>query len=191
MNDTPKDRLRTLLATRSFRLGDFVLASGRSSPYYVDVRRTTLLPEGMALTGSVVLECLDEAGWDPEAVGGLTMGADPIAYATALRSWDAGHPIHAFTVRKEAKGHGAGGRVEGEVKEGTRVVIVEDTLTTGGSALKAVAALREVGATILGILTLVDREEGGRQALEMEGLTVRALFTARELADAKASIQKA
>ncbi|MEX2528153.1 MAG: orotate phosphoribosyltransferase [Gemmatimonadota bacterium] len=191
MSDTPKDRLRKLLATRSFRVGEFVLASGRSSPYYVDVRRTTLLPEGMALTGSVVLETLEEAGWEPEAVGGLTMGADPIAYATALRSWDAGRPIHAFTVRKEAKDHGAGGKVEGEVQAGTVVVIVEDTLTTGGSALKAVGALREVGATILGILTLVDREEGGRQALEKEGLTVQAVFTARELAKARASIQEA
>lgn len=119
------------------------------------------------------------------------MGADPIAYATALRSWDAGRPIHAFTVRKEAKSHGAGGRVEGEVRAGTAVVIVEDTLTTGGSALKAVAALRDVGATILGVLTLVDREEGGRQALEEEGLAVRALFTARELADAQASVEEA
>jgi orotate phosphoribosyltransferase len=170
-----------LLAERSFRVGDFTLASGRKSRYYVDARMTTMSAEGQAVIGALGLRAIEEAGLKPEAVGGLTMGADPIAYAIAHQSFLAGRPIEAFTVRKEPKGHGSGKLIEGCFEAGRSVVVIEDTITTGGSALKACAALREANARILAILALVDREEGGREALEAEGYRVLSLVTLSEL----------
>ena len=177
------ERLIDLLAERSFRIGEFTLRSGAKSPYYVDARTTTLSAEGQALIGRLGLRALDEASLKPDAVGGLTMGADPIAYAIAHRSFLDGRPIEAFTVRKEPKGHGAGRQVEGCVEPGQRVVVIEDTITTGGSALRACKVLRDYGAEILAILALVDREEGGREALEAEGFEVRSLVLLRDLRD--------
>jgi orotate phosphoribosyltransferase len=175
------DRLIDLLVERSFRVGDFTLRSGRKSRYYVDARRTTLSAEGQALIGALGLRALDDAGLDPEAVGGLTMGADPIAYAIAHRSFLDGRPVQAFTVRKEAKGHGAGRQIEGCFEPGQRVVVIEDTITTGGSALKACQALEAADAEIQAILALVDREEGGREALEETGYRVVGLVKLAEL----------
>lgn len=138
-------------------------------------------PEGLVLIGALGLQAIDDAGWKPDAVGGLTLGADPVAYAIAHASALAGTPVRAFTVRKKAKAHGTGRRVEGPFQAGDRVVIVEDVITTGGSALDASRAVREAGGEVAGVLAVVDREEGGRAALEAEGLEVRALTRAMEL----------
>jgi orotate phosphoribosyltransferase len=175
------DRLLTLLAERSARRGHFTLASGRQSTLYIDARLTTMSPEGLALIGPLGVSALDAAGWRVDAVGGLTLGADPVSYAIAYASTLVGNPIRAFTVRKEAKAHGTGRLIEGPFREGDRVAVVEDVITTGGSALRAAEAIRGAGGTVLGVLALVDREEGGRQALEGAGLPVVALARASEI----------
>jgi len=176
-----RERLLDLLAEKSFRVGDFTLASGRKSRYYVDARTTTLSAEGQAVIGVLGLHALDEAELRPAAIGGLTMGADPIAYAIAHRSYLDGRPIDAFTVRKEPKGHGEGKQIEGCFEAGPGVVVIEDTITTGGSALKACRAVEAAGGNILAILALVDREEGGREAIEAEGYRVVGLVGLSEL----------
>jgi orotate phosphoribosyltransferase len=181
-----REQLLDLLAQRSAKTGDFVLASGRRSSLYVDCRLTTMSPEGQRLLGVLGLAAIADAGWAADAVGGLTLGADPIAYAMAHASAFAaergdGPLVRAFTVRKAPKQHGTGKRVEGPFVAGDRVVVVEDVITTGGSALTAVKAIRAEGGQVLGVLAVVDREEGGREALEAAGLSVRALATASEL----------
>lgn len=174
-------RLVSLLLERSVTRGDFVLASGRRSDYYIDARRTTMSGEGQALIGLLGVAALDERGWVPRAVGGLTLGADPVAYAIAHAARHAGRSIDAFTVRKESKAHGLGRRIEGCLQAGDPVVVVEDVITTGQSALAAVAAVREAGAQVLGVLAVVDREEGGREAIAAGGTPVTALVRASEL----------
>lgn len=164
-----------LLAARSFRRGQFTLASGRTSPFYVDARPTTMSARGLGLVGALGLEAIRTAGWDAAAIGGLTLGADPVAYAVARASLDAPPALDAFTVRKDAKTHGTGRRIEGAFAAGLRVVVAEDVITTGGSALKAVEAIRAEGGVVVGVLAVVDRQEGGREALEAAGLAVRAL----------------
>ncbi|MBK6423422.1 MAG: orotate phosphoribosyltransferase [Gemmatimonadetes bacterium] len=173
--------LDRLLLARSVKRGHFVLASGRTSTFYIDCRLTTMAAEGLVLIGQLGLAALREAGWAPRSIGGLTMGADPVAYAIAAAS--AGRPpiLDAFSVRKEAKAHGTGRRVEGNFTAGDAVVVVEDVITTGGSALKAIEAIREEGGTVLGVLAVVDREEGGRATLEAAGHTVVALTTSTRL----------
>lgn len=173
--------LDRLLLERSVRRGQFVLASGRSSSFYVDARLTTMSAEGLVLIGRLGLAAIRERGWAPRAVGGLTLGADPVAYAIAAQSVHAPPIVNAFSVRKEAKAHGTGRRVEGNFASGDQVVVVEDVITTGGSALKAIEAIREEGGTVLGILAVVDREEGGQAALEAAGWPVVALTTATRL----------
>lgn len=176
------DRLRDLLAERSFRTGEFTLSSGRTSRYYVDCRTTTMHAEGQALLGQVGVDRLESAELWPELVGGMTMGADPISYAVAGESWRRGRePIDAFSVRKEAKEHGTGRRIEGCFEEGRRVVIAEDVITTGGSALDACRAVESGGGEVMAVLVLVDREEGGRERLEEAGHRVLSLYTAGEL----------
>lgn len=170
-----------LLATRSVRRGHFTLASGRHSDVYVDARLTTMSPEGLALIGPLGLSAVRERGWQPDSVGGLTLGADPIAYAIAYASTSARPLVRAFTVRKQAKQHGTGRLIEGPFEEGDRVVVVEDVITTGGSALQAIGTLTAAGAKIEGVLAIVDREEGGRVRLEDAGYSVVALCTAKEL----------
>ena len=138
-------------------------------------------PEGLALIGPLALAALDDAGWFVQSVGGLTLGADPVSYAIAYASALRGTPVRAFTVRKEAKAHGTGRLIEGPFREGDRVAVIEDVITTGGSALRAMASLRAAGGIVAGVLTLVDREEGGREAIEAEGVPVRALARASEI----------
>jgi len=176
-----RERLVALLQARSVLHGDFVLASGRRSPHYIDCRRTTMHAEGLALIGTLGLAAIRAAGWNPQAVGGLTLGADPVAYAIARATAGTPGPIHAFTVRKAAKAHGAGKRIEGCLEPGDVAVVVEDVITTGASALEAASVVRAAGATVCGILAVVDRDEGGRQAIEREGLEVRALCALGEL----------
>lgn len=174
-------RLVALLRARSVLHGDFLLASGRRSPYYVDCRRTTMHAEGLVLIGDLGLAAIRAAEWGAGAVGGLTLGADPVAYAIARASAADAAPLHAFTVRKAVKSHGAQRRIEGCFDAGAATVVVEDVITTGASALEAVAAVRAEGGTVCGVLAVVDREEGGRETIERAGLAVRALVELHEL----------
>src|SRR4029079_10929877 len=176
-----RDDLISLLAARSARRGNFTLASGRQSTLYIDARMTTMSPEGLRLIGPAGLAALHDAGWAPDSVGGLTLGADPIAYAMSYASAATGQPLRAFTVRKEAKTHGAGKLIEGPFQPGDRVVVIEDTVTTGNSARTAATAVRAAGGNVIGVLALGDREEGGREALAAEGLKVLSLATASEI----------
>jgi len=178
---TKHDELVELLATRSARLGEFTLASGARSNLYIDARMTAMSPEGLALIGPLGIEEISSAGWTPDSVGGLTLGADPVSYSIAYASALAGKPIRAFTVRKEAKTHGTGKLIEGPFVQSDRVVVIEDVITTGGSALKAIEAVRNAGATVVGVLALVDREEGGRERIEAAGYHVRSLAKASEI----------
>lgn len=191
MTTTSRAELRDLLLARSVRRGDFVLASGRRSSFYIDARLTTMSAAGLALIGPLGLARLDARGWRPAAVGGLTLGADPVAYAVALaargRPGVPGPPIDAFTVRKAAKAHGAAKRIEGCFTAGMAVVIVEDVITSGGSAREAIAAVEAEGGRVLGVLAVVDREEGGRALLEGAGYGVEALLTATDLGLAPAA----
>jgi orotate phosphoribosyltransferase len=176
-----RDSLIRLLRERSVRRGSFTLASGRQSDIYIDARATTMSPEGLALIGPLALTMIRSAGWTPDSVGGLTLGADPVTYAISYASATALPLVRAFTVRKEPKAHGTQRLIEGPFAEGDRVVIVEDVITSGGSALRAVDAVRAAGGNVLGVLAVVDREEGGKENLISAGLKVLALVTAREL----------
>jgi orotate phosphoribosyltransferase len=178
---TERDRLGALLRERALRRGDFVLASGARSSFYIDARRATMTGLGQLLIGRLALAELDDAGWAPAAVGGLTLGADPVAYAIAHAAAAAGRTLDAFTVRKEPKGHGTGRQIEGAFEGGATVVVVEDSMTTGGSALRAISVLEAAGARVLGVLCVVDREEGGAHRLAAAGHPCRSLFTAAEL----------
>jgi orotate phosphoribosyltransferase len=178
---TTHDRLISILAERSARRGQFTLASGRQSTLYIDARLTTMSPDGLALIGPLALAALRQSSWQVDAIGGLTLGADPISYAIAYASASSDAPLRAFTVRKEAKAHGTGRLIEGPFREGDRVAVVEDVITTGGSALRAVEAIRAAGGSVSGVIALVDREEGGRAALEDVGLSVIVLARTSEI----------
>lgn len=175
------DRLLTLLAERSARRGQFTLASGRESTLYIDARLTTMSPDGLALIGPMGLEALNKAAWNVSAIGGLTLGADPVSYAIAYASASTPRPLRAFTVRKETKTHGTGRLIEGPFQTGDRVAVIEDVITTGTSALRAVDAIRAAGGIVAGVLSLVDREEGGREAILALGVPVISLTGAREI----------
>jgi orotate phosphoribosyltransferase len=167
MTASPREELLDLLATISFRLGEFTLSSGAKSDYYIDCRTTTLHARGAELTGHVFLDLFEQQGWQPQAVGGLTMGADPIVVATSVISSQAGALVHGFLVRKAEKTHGMGRRVEGFQEKGARVVIVDDVCTTGSSTIQAIEAARAFGFDVIGVICLVEREEaGGRPKVE-------------------------
>jgi len=178
---TDSASLRRLLLERSVQRGDFVLASGQRSSYYIDCRLATMSAEGMALIGRMGLEAIRSAGWRPASVGGLTMGADPVAFAIAAASFGTNLPVDAFSVRKGSKNHGTGRLIEGNFTPGQAVVVVEDVITSGGSARRALTAVEGAGGKVLGILAVVDREEGGRTTLEKEGRRVVTLTTATDL----------
>jgi orotate phosphoribosyltransferase len=209
MADT-RQQLLSLLAQKSFRLGEFKLSSGGTSDYYIDCRTTTLYAEGVRLTGRVFLDEINRRHWRPKAIGGLTMGADPIVVAVAMLSAQEAQrrftdalraaalpagavpvadpadrePIHGFLVRKAEKAHGTGQRIEGFREKGARVVIVDDVCTTGASTVQAIEAAREFGFHIAGIMCLVEREESkGRGAIERaaNGVPFVAIFTASEV----------
>jgi len=146
-----------LLATKSFRLGEFKLASGGTSDYYVDCRATTLDARGAQLTGQVLLDEIRTRCWAAQAIGGLTMGADPIVIAVAVTSG----LLNGFLVRKAEKQHGTGQRIEGFRQKGARVIIVDDVCTTGGSTVQAIEAAREFGFEVVGVMCLGEREEAG------------------------------
>jgi orotate phosphoribosyltransferase len=178
---TDEEALRRLLLARSVRHGDFVLSSGKHSSYYIDCRLSTMSAEGMVLIGRMGLAAIQRAGWAPRAVGGLTMGADPVAYAIAAASHGTGLEIDAFSVRKEAKAHGTGQQIEGNFRAGDAVVVVEDVITSGGSARRAIEAVEAAGGKVLGVLAVVDREEGGKGVLQAGGFDVVVLMAATTL----------
>jgi orotate phosphoribosyltransferase len=145
--------------------GDFTLRSGKKSPFYFDSKKTTLLPEGALLTALETLEILRANEIEADAIGGLTLGADPIVCPVAALSYLIERPLRAFIVRKEAKGHGTARRIEGQLEPNSRVVIVDDVVTTAGSTLQAIEAVEEEGHTVVAVVCLVDREEGGTEKL--------------------------
>jgi orotate phosphoribosyltransferase len=177
---SPRQELLRLLATKSFRLGEFKLSSGGTSDYYIDCRTTTLDARGAQLTGQVFIEEIERRGWKPQAIGGLTMGADPIVVAAAVVSGT----LNGFLVRKAEKQHGTSQRIEGFREKGARVVIVDDVCTTGASTVQAIEAAGEFGFEIVGVMCLVEREEaGGRASVESAtgGVPFVAVFTASEV----------
>ncbi len=175
------ERLRELIKERALKISDkpiFKLSSGQMSTYYMDLRTITLDPEGGYIIGNVVYKMIKDK--NPDAVGGLTLGADPISYATSLVSYLQKNPIKPFVVRKEPKGHGTGKQIEGNVKPGEKVFIVEDVVTTAGSSLKAAKIAQEFGLEILGIIAIVDREEGGEQNIKNAGFEFFPIFKISE-----------
>ncbi|HEX6851825.1 MAG TPA: orotate phosphoribosyltransferase [Candidatus Polarisedimenticolaceae bacterium] len=160
-----RERLRELLKTHSLMFGDFVLASGKRSTFYFDSKKTTLLPEGAWLTARAVLEVVRREKIDAQAIGGLTLGADPIVCPVAALSHKEGPALRAFIVRKEAKEHGTARQIEGALEPNSRVVIVDDVVTTAGSTLKAIEAAEAAGHTVAAVICIVDREQGGAEAL--------------------------
>jgi orotate phosphoribosyltransferase len=178
---TDKADLVRLLLARSVRHGDFVLASGARSSFYIDARLTTMSAEGLELIGRLGLQAIIGHGWKAKAIGGLTMGADPVAYAIARSSLSSDRRLDAFSVRKEVKTHGTGRQIEGNFTPGDKVVVVEDVITSGSSARTAIEAIQRAGGVVEGVLAVVDREQGGRKALEAAGFEVVALATAQDL----------
>lgn len=184
-----RERLRQLLLERSVRRGDFILSSGARSSYYVDCRVTATSAEGQALIGALGFALLRSSGLRPDVVGGLTMGADPVAYAIAHASWSEGDPVDAFTVRKQPKEHGTGKRIEGNFASGKRALVIEDVITSGGSALQACDAVEAEGGAVLAVLALIDREVGGREVIEARGYPVLTLFRISELLEDAATAE--
>lgn len=177
-----KERLKNLIKERSLKVAEepiFKLSSGKLSRYYIDLKQITFDPESLYMLGRVLYESIKDLR--PDGVGGLTLGADPIAYSVAMISYLEGNPIRPFVVRKEPKAHGTGKQVEGLLKAGDRVVVFEDVITTGSSALKAVQACQREGYQVLCVYAVVDREEGGKENLEREGLRVYSVFRVSEL----------
>ena len=160
-----RERLRELLKRHSLMFGDFTLASGRKSKFYFDSKKTTLLPEGSYLAALEILRAIREHEIEAEAIGGMTLGADPLVCPVAALSQTQGTPLRAFIVRKATKGHGTERRIEGNLEPGSRVIVVDDVVTTGGSTLSAIEAVEAAGYRVVAVLCLVDREEGGADKL--------------------------
>lgn len=186
--DNARERLLELLVRHSFQQNAdpiFTLASGRKSRYYINCKKTTFMPEAMPLLGGLFFEWIKAVerreGERIDAVGGLTLGADPIAYAIAYHSALQGMPIRAFSVRKEPKDHGAQKWVEGFEQPGARVAIVEDVITTGASTLRAIEGALNAGFQIQAVLALVDRQEGGREELQKKGYVLESIYTTEDL----------
>jgi len=177
-----KNRLAEIILAKSFQYRDnppFTLASGRTSNYYFNCKPTTLDPEGMNLIGRIIFAIL--ADTDVSAAGGLTLGADPIANALSLISYQQGKPIKSFIIRKEVKEHGTKSAVEGDVRPGEKVVIIDDVITTGGSTLTAIERAREAGLVVERVVTLIDREEGGRENIIRQINRVESVFTRSDI----------
>lgn len=184
LSPTPREQLRDLIRDLAVVHGRVTLASGKEADYYVDLRRVTLHHRAAPLIGHVLLDALDEAGLGPgdvDAVGGLTLGADPVALSLLHAAASRGQDLDAFVVRKEGKAHGMQRRIEGPDVAGRKVVAVEDTSTTGGSVLTAIEALREAGADVVAVAVIVDRGTGAREAIEAQGLAYHSLYGLEDL----------
>ena len=177
--DVERERLRELLQKEAIKEGDFILSSGQRASYYIDCRLVTLSAEGAFLTGRVMFRALGEPL--PDAVAGMSVAADPVVTSVAIASFAAGASIPALIVRSRAKEHGTGKQVEGPLRPGMRVAILEDTVTTGGSVLRAAEAVKEAGGIVTGIWTLVDRLQGGAVEIAAAGYAYRHVFTIEEL----------
>ena len=175
------EQLRAHLLAYSVKVGEFVLKSGRRSTWFIDSKQTVCRPEGMLLVADAVLAELAALPSEATAIGGLTMGADPVAFVTAGIAASRGRPLRAFSVRKEAKDHGAGGRIAGALDPEDRVVVTEDTVTRGTSLLEAVEAVRAVGAEVVLALAVVDRGGAAQRLLATHGVEFRALLGAPDL----------
>lgn len=175
-----KEELKKTLLERSLKFGDFTLASGKKAKYYCDGKMTTLCARGLTLVGEGIFELLEADGKLPDAVGGMSIGADPITAAVLTVAGSRGIDLNGFLVRKEPKGHGTNKYVEGPVKAGDTVVVVEDVVTTGGSSLKAIERLEEAGIKVEGVIAIVDRMEGGAKAFADRGYTLRSLLTIKD-----------
>ena len=181
-HEARKRRLIGIVLEKSFKYSDdppFTLASGRKSNFYFNCKPRTLDPEGMNLIGHLLFDMLEDL--DVTAAGGLTLGADPMANALSVISFQRGRPVKSFIVRKETKDHGTKSRIEGTVRAGERVVILDDVITTGGSTLTAIEAARAAGLNVMRVIALIDREEGGRENIEKEIGDVRAVLTRTEV----------
>lgn len=177
--DAERERLRQLLQAEAVKVGDFILSSGKRANYYIDCRLVTLSAEGAHLTGQVMLRSLGDPL--PDAVAGMSVAADPVVTAVAIASFTADTPLAALIVRSQAKEHGTGKQVEGPLRPGMRVAILEDTVTTGGSVLRAAEAVKEAGGVVTGIWTLVDRLQGGAAAIAAAGYAYGHVFTIEDL----------
>lgn len=179
---TEKDKLLKIIKTLSYEEGDFVLASGKRSTYYIDAKETTLNPEGMFLVGKLMYEITRELP-GIEAVGGVSIGGDPLVCAVVLESFNKKDNLAGFLIRKEPKGHGTNRWVEGakNLKKGMNVVILEDVVTTGGSSLKAIEATEKEGYVVKGIVAILDRLEGGKDTIESKGYLFKSIFTLNDL----------
>jgi orotate phosphoribosyltransferase len=179
--------LLELLATRAYRHGEFTLASGRRSNHYVNCKPVSLSGFGLALLATALLQHVDEGA---AAVAGLTLGADPLVSGVAMAAAQAGLPLDALIVRKQAKGHGTGAWLEGPLPAtGSRITVLEDVVTTGGSSIKAVEQLRQAGYRVDRVVTIVDRQEGGHEAMTAAGLELRSLYLLEEIAATAGNLQ--
>ncbi len=184
-----RERLGEIILQRSFKYSDnppFTLASGRKSNYYFNCKPTTLDPEGMNLIGEILFDMISDA--NITAAGGLTLGADPIANSLAVISFQKGKPVKSFIVRKDVKDHGTKSSVEGNVTAGERVVIIDDVITTGGSTITAIEQARKAGLVIDRVITLIDREEGGRENILAHVENVQSVFTRTEIMNLRAEL---
>lgn len=179
MKNETREKLLKAVREKAYRTGDFTLASGKKSDYYIDCKEVTLDGEGSLLVGRAIFELIKE--WDISAVGGMELGSVPISTAVSIVSAIEGAPIFNFIVRKEAKGHGTGKRLEGKIGPGDRVAVVEDVVSTGGSSLKAIDAIEEAGAVIVGLISIVDREMGGAEVFKNRGINYTPIFTISEI----------
>ncbi len=177
-----KDRLIELIIGKAFKYSEepiFKLVSGRVSNYYFNCKAVTFHPEGMHLIGNIIFDMIKEL--NVKGIGGLTLGADPIAYAVAYTSYLKENPIEAFVVRKTPKSHGTMQWIEGNITKGDRVVVVDDVITTGKSTIEAITRAKETGLAIVKIIALIDRQEGGREAIEELGYRLDAIITREEV----------
>jgi len=177
-----KNRLIELIIEKAFKYSEepvFKLVSGRMSNYYFNCKAVTLYPEGMYLVGNLIFDLIKNL--DIRGIGGLTLGADPIAYAVAYTSYLKKKPVEAFVVRKTAKSHGTMQWIEGNIKSGDRVAIVDDVITTGKSTIEAITKAKEAGLEIVKVIALIDRQEGGREAIETSGYKLDSIITKDEV----------
>ena len=176
-----KSKLLSILKDKSVSYGNFILSSGKSSNYYIDAKATTYDAEGVYLTGKLIFDLLQKESRGISAIGGLTMGADPIVVSTIIAAMSTDYQLHGFSVRKDPKSHGQRKLIEGNLAKGAKVVIIDDVITTGNSTLAAIKAVEDYECEIVLVVALVDRCEGGTKKIEQEGYKITSIFNIRDL----------